>query len=110
MQQLGMSKSVIAQAESGKYTDTQLEKLIQLRKGVFAAIEQQSGGSAITHSHSTPTSAQVGGELNGKAKTNHDDSKFFHRFEKAMKPRANHKTPVNTECNTKTCYVSTAVI
>src|SRR2546430_16740565 len=34
MQQLGMSKSVIEQAESGKYTDAQLDKLIQQRKGV----------------------------------------------------------------------------
>jgi len=110
MQQLGMSKSVLEQAENGKYTDAQLDKLIQQRKGVIAAIEQQSGESAITHSHSTPISAQVDGELNGKTKANNEDSKLFQRLEKVMKPRVNHTTGFNFKCNTKTCYVSTAVI
>lgn len=110
MQQLRMSKSVLEQAQSGKYTDTQLDKLIQQRKGVIAAIEKQSSESAITHSHSTPASAQVDGDFNGKIQTNNEDSKLFHRLEKAMKPRSNHKTPINPKCNTKACYVSTALI
>ena len=110
MQQLGMSESVIEQAVSGKYTDAQLDKLIQQRKGVIAAIHQQSGGSAITHSLAAPTSLQIDSEQNDKAETDDDGSKFVQRPEKAMKPRANHRACSNPKCTTKTCYVSMAVI
>jgi len=110
MRQLGMSKSVIKQAESGKYTDAQLDKLIQQRKGVIAAIEQQSSGLAITHNNSTPTPAQVDGELNSKTGTGTEVGKICQRLEKVMKPRVDHRTWVNPKCNTKACYVSSAVI
>jgi len=110
MQQLGMSKSVIEQAQSGKYTDARLDKLIQQRKVVIAAIEQQSGGPTIMHSYSKPTSAQVDGELNGKTETDSENIKIFQFLEKAMNLRADHRTGTTPKCNTKACYVSTAVI
>ena len=110
MQQLGMSKSVIEQAQSGNYTDSQLDKLIQQRTGVIAAIEQQSGGQAITHSYSTSTSAQVDGKPNGEAETDSEGSKIFQHLEKVMKRRADRKPATISKCNTKVCYVSTVAI